>query len=150
VEPYLQLNGSITQWRDNCGTLTVACASIYAPHLRRFGLGRAKFTDGNPVAFELRSDGSLERNPQVAAGVQRNSSALENRIHVAGDGPADYLRCFFSELERLKHLSICDVSHAIDFRDGKLYVLMSIGDLRERVYVQDLDKDPVKFRASEN
>jgi hypothetical protein len=57
-------------------------------------------------------------------------------------GPAEYLRCFFFELERLKRRSSCDVSHAIGFRDGKLHVLMSIGDFRERVYVQDLDQDP--------
>lgn len=56
--------------------------------------------------------------------------------------PADYLRRFFLELERLKCRSSCDVSHAIGFRDGKLHVLMSIGDFRERVYVQDLDQDP--------
>jgi hypothetical protein len=37
---------------------------------------------------------------------------------------------------------ICDVSHAISSHDGKLYVLMSVGDFRERVYVQDLDQDP--------
>jgi hypothetical protein len=55
---------------------------------------------------------------------------------------AEYLRRFFSELERLKRRSSCDVSHAIGFRDGKLHVLMSIGDFRERVYVQDLDQDP--------
>jgi hypothetical protein len=61
---------------------------------------------------------------------------------VAGDGPANYLRCFFSELEKWKRRSSCDVSHAIGFRKGKLHVLMSLGDVRERVYVQDLDQDP--------
>jgi hypothetical protein len=55
---------------------------------------------------------------------------------------AEYLRCFFCELERLKRRSSCDVSHAIGFRDGQLHILMSIGDFRERVYVQDLDQDP--------
>ena len=57
-------------------------------------------------------------------------------------GPAEYLRRLFSELERLKRRSSCDLSHAIGFRDGKLHVLMSIGDFRERVYVQELDQDP--------
>jgi hypothetical protein len=57
-------------------------------------------------------------------------------------GPAEYLRSFFFELERLKRRSSCDVSHAMGFRDGKLHILMSIGDFRERVYVQDLDQDP--------
>ena len=55
---------------------------------------------------------------------------------------AEYLRRFFSELERLKCRLICDVSHAIGFHGGKLYVLVSIGDFRERVYVEDLDQDP--------
>lgn len=57
-------------------------------------------------------------------------------------GPAEYLRSFFFELERVKRRSSCDLSHAIGFLDGKLHVLMSIGDVRERVYVQDLDQDP--------
>jgi len=56
--------------------------------------------------------------------------------------PAEYLRCFFCELEKLKRRSSCDVSHAIGFRDGQLHILMSIGDFRERVCVQDLDQDP--------
>jgi hypothetical protein len=112
------------------------------------GFGRAKFTDGNLVAFEP-GDQSLERNPlpttstPPGAGVQSSSDpALEATIDVAGGGPAEYLRRFFSELERLKCRLICDVSHAIGFQNGKLYVLMSIGDVRERVYVQDLDNDP--------
>ena len=105
--------------------------------------GRAKFTDGNLVGFEPESDQSLERNQLPTAGVQISSSpARTSTIDVAGGGPAEYLRCFFTELERLKCRSSCDVSHAIGFRDGKLHVLMSIGDFRERVYVQDLDQDP--------
>jgi hypothetical protein len=60
----------------------------------------------------------------------------------ASGGPAEYLRRFISELERLKHPSICDVSHAIGFRDGKLYLHMIVGDFRERVYLDDLDIDP--------
>lgn len=106
------------------------------------GFGRAKFTDGNLVAFEPESGQSLERNRPPSAGIQSNAAlALGNTI-MAGDGPAEYLRCFFSELERLKRRLSCDVSHAIGFRDGKLHVLMSIGDFRERVYVQNLDQDP--------
>lgn len=107
------------------------------------GFGRAKFTDGTLVAFERELDQSPERNPPPTTGIQSSSaSALESTINVAGGGPAEYLRCFFSELERLKRRSICDVSHAVGFRDGKLYALMSVGDFRERVYVQGLDKDP--------
>jgi hypothetical protein len=72
----------------------------------------------------------------------RSASAPERTIITGEDGPAEYLRTFFLELERLKCPMICDVSHAIGFRGGKLYVLMSVGDFRERVYVQDLDQDP--------
>jgi hypothetical protein len=106
------------------------------------GFGRAKFPDGNLVAFELESDQSLEQDQTPSTGIQSNSAALKSTIIMAGGRPAEYLRCFFSELERLKRRSSCDVSHAIGFRDGKLHVLMSIGDVRERVYVQDLDQDP--------
>lgn len=113
------------------------------------GFGRAKFTDGTLVAFEPESDRSHEQNRLLTENtpprpeVQSSSApALESTINVAGGGPAEYLRRFFSELERLKCRLICDVSYAIGFRDGKLYVLMSVGDFRERVYVEDLDKNP--------
>lgn len=106
------------------------------------GFGRAKFTDGTLVAFEPELDQSLGRKQPPSTGFQSNSAALESTIIMAGGRPAEYLRCFFSELERLKRRSSCDVSHAIGFRGGKLHVLMSIGDFRERVYVQDLDQDP--------
>lgn len=105
------------------------------------GFGRAKFTDGTFVAFE--PELSLERNQKPPSGIHSSSpSALESTIIMAGGGPAEYLRRFFSELERLRRRSSWDVSHAIGFRDGKLHVLMSIGDFRERVYVQELDQDP--------
>ena len=108
------------------------------------GFGRAKFTDGTLVAFKPESDQSLDRNQPPTTGIQSSSApALPSTIHVAGGGLAKYLLRFFSELEGLKRRSSCDVSHAIGFRDGKLHVLMSIGDFRERVYVHDLDQDPV-------
>ena len=107
------------------------------------GFGRAKFTDGTLVAFELESVESLDRKQHTKTGAQSGpTSVLEGTINVAGGGSAEYLRRFFSELESLKRRSSCDVSHAIGFRDGKLYVLMSIGDFRERVYVEDLEEDP--------
>lgn len=71
-----------------------------------------------------------------------SDSRAQQEIENVCAGPAEYLRRFFFELERLKRRSSCDVSHAVAFRDGKLHVLMSIGDFRERVYVQDLDQDP--------
>lgn len=107
------------------------------------GFGRAKFTDGTLVAFEPELDPSTERNQPPSTGIQSSSApAQRSTIIMSGGGPAEYLRHFFSELERLKRRSSCDVSHAIGFRDGKLHVLMSIGDVRERVYVEDLDQDP--------
>ena len=72
-----------------------------------------------------------------------SNSRVQQEVKNLYCSPAEYLRCFFSELERLKRRSSCDVSHAIGFRDGQLHILMSIGDFRERVYVQDLDQDPI-------
>ena len=72
----------------------------------------------------------------------RPSPLTQQEMKDLRGSPAEYLRRFFSELERLKRRSSCDVSHAIGFRDGKLHVLMSIGDFRERVYVEELDQDP--------
>jgi hypothetical protein len=107
------------------------------------GFGRAKFTDGNLVAFELEPGQSLERDQSSTTGIESSSApSLASIIGLAGGGPAEYLRRFFSELERLKRRSSCDLSHAMGFRNGKLYVLMSVGDVRERVYVQDLDQGP--------
>jgi hypothetical protein len=71
-----------------------------------------------------------------------SDSRAQQEVKNLLSGPAEYLRHFFCELERLKRRSSCDVSHAIGFRDGQLHLLMSIGDFRERVYVQDLDQDP--------
>jgi hypothetical protein len=106
------------------------------------GFGRAKFTDGNLVAFEADADPSIERKQAASRGTQTSSApSLASTIDVAG-GPAEYLRRFFSELEKLKRRLSCDLSHAMGFREGKLYVLMSVGDVRERVYVQDLDHEP--------
>jgi hypothetical protein len=57
--------------------------------------------------------------------------------------PAEYLRRFLSELEKLKGRESHYVSHASSFPDERLCVLVSIGDFRERVYVEDLDVDPL-------
>jgi hypothetical protein len=57
--------------------------------------------------------------------------------------PAEYLRRFFSKLEKLKGRESYYVSHAIGFPDEQLCVLVSIGDFRERVYVDHLDEDPL-------
>ncbi len=136
-------------WRRFVGMMTPILnwkSSDVAPHgwVEFPGFGRAKFTDGTLVAFEPESDQSLERNQSATTGIHSSSDpALATMIDAAGGRPAEYLRCFFSELERLRRRLSCDLSHAIGFRDGKLHVLMSIGDFRERVYVQDLDLDPI-------
>ena len=69
--------------------------------------------------------------------------ALQQETRNSDLVPAQYLRRFFAELERVKPRASYDVSHAISFRDDQLYLLVSLGDFRERVHVDDLDKDPL-------
>jgi hypothetical protein len=57
--------------------------------------------------------------------------------------PAEYLRRFFTELEKVKPRESYYVSHAITLRDGQLCILVTRGDSRERVYVDSLDEDPL-------
>jgi hypothetical protein len=81
--------------------------------------GRAIFREGTIVAFQPESDRSLERNqPSDTEVLSSSTSALKSTLEAAGCRPADYLQSFFSELKRLKRRSICDVSHAMGFRDG--------------------------------
>jgi hypothetical protein len=58
--------------------------------------------------------------------------------------PGDYLRGFFKELERIKHRESWHVTHALTYRQSSLCVLISTGDFRRKVFVQDLNPDPVK------
>jgi hypothetical protein len=60
----------------------------------------------------------------------------------------EYLRSFFAELEKVQPASLHGVSHAISYEDGVLYALVSMGDVRARVRVQELDPDPVKTAAA--
>jgi hypothetical protein len=60
----------------------------------------------------------------------------------------DYLRTFFAEMEKLQPANTHEVSHAIAFEDGVLYALVSMGDARAGVRVQELDPDPVKMAAA--
>jgi hypothetical protein len=60
-----------------------------------------------------------------------------------GPVPAEYLRQFFTELEKVKPRANYCVSHAISSRDGDLCVLVSLGEFRDRVYVDSLDEDPL-------
>jgi hypothetical protein len=56
----------------------------------------------------------------------------------------EYLLSFFRALEDLHRRTPGDVSHAIGYEDGTLYTLLSVGDCRLRVAIQELDPDPVK------
>jgi len=95
------------------------------------GFGRAKFTDGTMKAF---MPASSQSGPAPAS---------EGSFDMQSGGIAEYLRRFFTELEQLKHRKSYYVSHAISFRDGRLFVLISRGDCRERVYVEALDENPL-------
>lgn len=56
----------------------------------------------------------------------------------------EYLTSFFKTIATLSERSGCDVSDAIAYRDGALCVLISMGDVRARVPVNDLHPDPVQ------
>ena len=51
----------------------------------------------------------------------------------------EYLITFFKALGSLTQRKAYDVSNAITFHRGSLYVLLSMGDARARVPVQKLD-----------
>jgi hypothetical protein len=95
------------------------------------GFGCAKFTEGTMKAF---MPASSQSGPAPAS---------EGSFDMQSGGIAEYLRRFFTELEQLKHRKNYYVSHAISFRDGRLFVLISRGDCRERVYVEVLDENAV-------
>jgi hypothetical protein len=57
---------------------------------------------------------------------------------------SEYLRTFLNELDRLKPPHSWGLSHAISSQEDSLCVLISLGDGRERVFVKELDPDPVK------
>ena len=55
-----------------------------------------------------------------------------------------YLMTFFETLGSLTERNEYDVSNAIAYHRGSLYVLISMGDVRARVPVQELDPNPVE------
>jgi hypothetical protein len=57
---------------------------------------------------------------------------------------SEYLRIFFIELERLKPRHTTYVSHAMSYEKDSLCALISLGDGREKVLVEELDPDPAK------
>lgn len=58
--------------------------------------------------------------------------------------PTEYVRTLLEELERVRPRNNYDLSHAIALQNGRLCVLLSLGDFRARFYLEDLDPDPVK------
>jgi hypothetical protein len=94
------------------------------------GFGRAKFTDGTMMAF---MPASSQSGPAPAS---------EGSFDIESGGIAEYLLRFFTELEKLKHRPSHHVSHAISFQNGRLCLLISRGDCRERVNVEVLDENP--------
>ncbi len=59
----------------------------------------------------------------------------------------EYLRSFFIELENLQPGESSGLSHAIAYENGVIYVLVSMGDVRAKVRVRELDPDPIKMAA---
>ena len=55
-----------------------------------------------------------------------------------------YLMTFFETLGSLTERKEYDVSNAIAYHRGFLYVLISMGDVRARVPVEELDPNPVE------
>jgi hypothetical protein len=55
-----------------------------------------------------------------------------------------YLRSFFQALENLKQGDQFGVSHAIAYQEESLCVVLSLGDCRLKVSVEEFDPDPVK------
>jgi len=60
----------------------------------------------------------------------------------------EYLRSFFAELGKLQPGNKHGVSHAIACEHGELYALVSMGDARAKVRLQEVDPDPVKMAAA--
>ena len=130
------------------------------------GIGRAKFTDGSivglepwdenvesiepgnnhdrlPIERELNSEGlkvgsELGRREAQEGGVDREFSGT-----LPPADPRQYLSAFFRELNRLKPPQSRAMSHAITYQRESLCVLISVGDCRRKVFVEEIDRDPV-------
>jgi hypothetical protein len=61
---------------------------------------------------------------------------------------SDYIRSFLEELERAKPRESYSLSHAIALQNGKLCVLLSLGDARAKIYMEELDPNPVRAAES--
>lgn len=59
----------------------------------------------------------------------------------------EYLRTFFIELGKLQPSNKHGISHALAYEDGTLYALVSIGDARAIVALEEVDPDPVTMAA---
>lgn len=60
----------------------------------------------------------------------------------------EYLRSFFAELERHQPGAISGLSHTIACENGVLYALVSMGDARAKVRIQELDQDPITMATT--
>jgi hypothetical protein len=117
--------------------------------------GRAKFTDGTLVAFEAEAEETAESQGGRSKFIDGTLAAFEPDSNQSGLNPvtekwvdaprlgvSEYLRRFFSELDMLKLHESSEPTHAISIRDERICVLVSSGDFRVRVFVDDLDQDP--------
>lgn len=60
----------------------------------------------------------------------------------------EYSPSFFAELGKLQPGNRHGVSHAIAYEDEDLYALVSMGDARAKVRLQEIDPDPVRMAAA--
>ena len=65
------------------------------------------------------------------------------RMHPPTD-PSEFLRAFFQHLNKLKptHSWAKARSHAITYQADSLRVLIGIGDFRQKIFMEGLDRDP--------
>ena len=111
--------------------------------------GRAKFTDGSMVAFVAETEPTAESpTDDTLSGFELDSNpsgpkpAAEKWIDEPRQGVSNYLRRFFTELDKLKVRESFSPTHAISIHDERICVLVSSGDFRVRVYMDNLDQDP--------
>lgn len=56
---------------------------------------------------------------------------------------SEYLKAFLKELDSLKPLPSWRLPHAITYDNSSICILVSLGDGHSKVYIRDLDQDPV-------
>ncbi len=128
------------------------------------GIGRAKFTDGSIVGLELSDEhaqsvepgdsveppGECELDTKVTNLMPPASCGdpQHSDLHLdSSEGPmltsiSQYLRTFFRELNLLTPPQSSDMSHAITYQRDSLCLLISVGDCRRKIFIDELDPDP--------